>query len=313
MKTSFFKNITTNIKNLFQSRISFTDPIEPVLLGDLNLKKISLERSPLSEVFHKRNYLEILSETKNNNRKEAIAANFLCSNPINKETYSKLSSEELLAIRAQLTSDLVDDAETLIDTAKIIKKLFDINYGENNYTFISIGRSLSALAKCLDFMGVETKQIPLSACCGYTQNEHEIVDNMTNQYGFQKYKNFLETTLQEGTNKKHIFCDYANTGKTLKVFELLLNDPKVKLSTPNDTFIGINTALYNINNDNNKKFLASIKKFTRKLHRQDFDKYAEVKYLPYKVLEEFESALQPECIQLNSLLKFSMLDILKTT
>lgn len=312
MNLSSIKNFQTIIKKYISpSRIN-KKSVEPILTPAEHLIQMCFERSPLADVFQKQNYSQSLSGLKNYIEKRDIKDRFVSStNPINTKTYSLMSPEDILAIRAQLEPDLIANAEYLVSISKIIKTLFDKTFGENQYTFVSIGRSLSAFAKCLEFMGVKTKQIPLSGCRGYTTNINKTVNEMIEQEGFKEYKEFLEKILQRNNNHQYVISDYAHTGKTLEVFKALLNHPKVNLGSKNDVYVGINTCLEN-HIAFNKEFLHDIQEFNVRLKSQQYDQYAEVKYLNFKELEKFNSALEPENLPLNRLMKFCLLDILKT-
>lgn len=165
MKILDIKNLKTNIKSIFQN-CKRRGSAKPVLLQEIDLKNVALERIYQEDVFQKQTYSQVVSAVENDDHKQVLATLFLNAKPMNKETYAKISPDGLQTLRSLLTPYMVEDAETLVTISKIIKVLFDNKYGENQYTFVSIGRSLSALANCLGFMGVETKHIPLSSCGG---------------------------------------------------------------------------------------------------------------------------------------------------
>lgn len=279
-----------------------------------NSSRIAFKGTPLTDVFQKRNYLQLFSSIKNDVPKSYLANCFLRANAINEEVYAKISPEELLAVRAQLKPDLIHDAEFFVTVSKIVKGAFDEKYGENQYTFVSIGRSLSAMANCLNFLGIETKHVPLSGCNGTARDVNKTVNTMIEQSGFEKYKNFLEKTLPRNANKRYIFADYASTGKTLEVFEALLNHPKVGLGSKSNRYVGVNNLLEGFINYEDYQYIYRnnvIASFNDELYRQHFDKYSEVKSLNFEELKYLDSALKPENLRENKLIKFCMLDILK--
>lgn len=313
MKLSAIKNLRTTIKNIFQN-CKNRNSVKPFLLQDIDLKKVALEKIYQEDVFQKQNYLKVLSdEVENNDHKKTMAAIYLNAKPMNKETYAKISSEGLQTIRSMLSPYMIEEAEILVTISKIIKMLFDNKYGESQYTFVSIGRSLSALANCLRFMGVETKQIPLSGCGGRARKVKDTVNTIINQEGFKQYKEFLEKTLKPEENKKRVFCDYADTGKTLKIFNALLNHSKVKLGTKSDDYVKINEFLTETLKNENIEYLQIVQRFNKMLKVQRFDEYAEVKVLGFRNLKKLYSVLNPPDVIQNKLMRFCILDLFKTS
>lgn len=168
------------------------------------------------------------------------------------------------------------------------------------------------LAKCLEFLGWETKQIPFSGCSTDLLSTKKIVREIVTQPGFEKYKVFLEDTLKPEVNKTYIYGIFAYTGKTLEVFKALLNHPKVQLGSKTDRFVGINSKFLKNNIDNNsKEFQEFVRYFHSMLDPRNFHPYSEVRFFPfYKKLENLDQALTPEKTIQNKLMKFCMLDII---
>lgn len=301
---SFFKNlVSSNKKTTAASNFTKT------FLA--HIEKPSLEFSPATDVFQKQGYPAIIANTRNNLKKVQIANKVLYGNPINATTYETLTPQQIDAVRAQLDIYIVNDAKHLVEVGKIVKQIFDKNYGEGQYTFVSIGRSLSALAKCMGHLGVETKHIPLSGCGGY-KKPNETVDKMLRQDGFKNYKEFLEISLPKDNDKMYIFGDFSDIGTTLKTFKTLLNHPNVNLGRQNDKYIALNEVL----NDYAKyepKTKTLVTRFNEDLYWQNFDNYSEVRSLNYKELNKLPLSLKPTANKLNKLLNFCIIDMLKTS
>lgn len=285
-------------KHVLQSR---TNPssLNPLKAEVLQLSKIPLERTPKTDIFQKQKSLQQPINT---------TSWFLDPIPFNEEKYANLSDNELLKIRANLSSDLINDTKALVSSSKIIKTLFDKKFGEGMYTFVSVGRSLSAMAKCLEVMGVETKQIPFSGCG--KEKIKNIVNTMVEENGFENYKNFLEKNLEKKENHKYIFCDYIYTGRSLKAFKTFLKHPDVDLHSRKSEYIGINKFLSK-KGTKNKEDIKTIKIFNNLLYEQRLDKYAEIKSLNFSELENLNTSLEPTWRAENNLIRFCTLDMLK--
>ena len=166
----------------------------------------------------------------------------------NQEIYKALDPEAIKALRGTIPSNFVRRSVLIENAAQIIKNIFDNKFGKDNYVFISVGRSLSATAKCLEYLGVESKHIPFSGAHGFSSN----IDSIIKQPEFNKYVEFLKSQGLEDKSKKHIFCDYCASGKTLKTFKKLIASSEVGLKSDNNIFININKVL---ENPENSKFL----------------------------------------------------------
>ncbi|MBD5403350.1 hypothetical protein HDR58_11220 [bacterium] len=308
MKISVIKNFIN--KYIFSNRKNI-DSTASLLLQDIDFRKVSLEDVPLADIFQNQNYSQMVSGIKNDLFKREFALSFLNTNPMNEKTYAKLSLVKLQAIRAQMDSEFIRDAEVLVSASKILKEVFDMRYGENKYVFVSIGRSLSAAANCLGFLGVDARQVPLSGCRGSLKDIDKIVNTMLEHVGFKDYKSFLCETLPKNSNRRYLFCDFMNSGATLSVFKTLLNHPKVHLGSKRDQYIGINNKYLCNNIDcDSEEYKSVVMDFYHRLLGQGFDVYADVNYYHYASLNPPDTGLKPRCPQQNKLMRFCMLDIL---
>lgn len=304
MEISAVKNLKNTIEKYISPAYTKFSSFKSILSG-INLKGILLERNPQCDVLQKQNYSQLLAGIKNDSQKTLLAQSFLDSNPMNKEVYAKLSPEELVSLRAQLEPDLVENAKVLTDTSKIVKKLFDKKYGKNQYTFVSIGRSLSALANSLEFMGVETKHIPFSVSGPLEKDE--IVDYIINNKDLDIYKNFLEEYLKQNPKKRNLFCDFAVSGETIDIFKNVLTHKDVQIASKKDKFIKLNEFL-DKKAGSKEEFKNIVSKFINKLYYECFDDYAEISSLYFGSIGQINSALKPTNSKQNKLMKFCMLD-----
>lgn len=146
--------------------------------------------------------------------------------------YLKIKPEDIYDIKQNADLRCYYFANLNANFAKGIKELLDNKYGEDGYVFVSIGTSPSLIARTLEHMGVETKYVPISKL----GSEFFDADEFLQRPIFEKYAKFLEEqgiskeTLKK-RNKKFIFYDYTNSGKSLKIFERIMRE---KFELPDD-------------------------------------------------------------------------------
>lgn len=229
--------------------------------------------------------------------------------PFTQQEYQKLSPSIVDAVRNRIPLSVFETAEIITDNAKIIKNIFDNKYGKDNYVFISVGRSLSATAKCLEFMNVESKSIPFSGV-------HSIVESpdlktIINQEGFNEYAKYLREQCSGYKDKKLVFSDYCSSGRTLKTFKNIIESSEVGLKSKNNSFININKVLTKICS-NNPGLNSKVYIFIDSLLAQRFDEIASVGKLNVRRLKLVNNALEPDKLEKSRKLQFCMLDILNS-
>lgn len=138
--------------------------------------------------------------------------------------YNSLSKTEKAILKA--TSKPAEEAaQKSLKIGINVKKDLDTKYGEGNYVFVCIGTSPSGVGRVLEFMGVETKYLPISGLSEYCE-EDSYKDFSTS---FPKYKAFLtEQGLSkekiESSDKTYLFFDYTRTGRSLTIFENIMRE-----------------------------------------------------------------------------------------
>ena len=140
------------------------------------------------------------------------------------DSYNSLSKTERSVLMAT-SKEAENAANASLKIGIDVKKDLDRKYGEGNYVFVSIGTSPSGVARVLEFMGVETKYLPISGLSNFWEND-SYKDFSTS---FPKYKDFLtEQGLSkekiESSGKKYLFFDYTRTGRSLSVFENIMKE-----------------------------------------------------------------------------------------
>ena len=313
MKIPAIRNITSSIKSCLKTIKSY--PINNNEGYANFVKKISLN----TDIFKKTEYAEIILQSPNNPGDGYICKSILNSvKQFSNHNYEVLTKKELTAIRANISVDTAQTAETVVKTAQLVKQIFDDQYGEGNYVFISIGRSFSTLAKCLEYMGCETRCIPFSGASGITEKSE--LWEILHQTGFDKYIEYLN---REGlspekikkSQKDYLFCDYAQSGNSLSAFKRILTDKTVGLSSSNIHFIKLNKVL-NIIADNLPAKYNSLNNqlvdMDWLLATQSFDDYSQIQYLECRHLKNVELAANHPLDDKAKKLQFCLLDILHT-
>lgn len=151
------------------------------------------------------------------------------------DDFLSLSEEDRFVIKQEIGLECLLPVCTNVNFARGIKQFLDEKYGNNEYVFVSIGKSPSLIAKVLEYMGVETKYLPMSKL-GRKDNQFSDIDSMFLEYKFDKYGDFMRrqgiTAEKLGSeSKKYIFYDYTFSGDTLKRFERIM---KEKFALPDD-------------------------------------------------------------------------------
>ena len=146
--------------------------------------------------------------------------------PYRESSYSMLSPKALDAAREQCceTGFVVDEN---LHYADLLKKSLDEYYGKDKYTFVSVGRSPSTIARCISKRGVPTIYCPISNL------GNEQYRDVRGTFFFNRYLNYLksqglkpEDVLK--SDRKFLVYDYTQTGESLRNFEkILLDDLKL--------------------------------------------------------------------------------------
>ena len=157
-------------------------------------------------------------------------------NDFSRSEYLKLSKSEIMRLRKRydkIFSPLLGpngntETEVLHSyAANCVKKVFDTQFGEGNYTVLTIGRSLSSIGKVLGYKIGEDNvhNIPMSSVGRYNYN----IANPLNYFSFLKnlkqdnvasLTKYLESIGLsrkniETSGKKYILTDFCYTGHSL--------------------------------------------------------------------------------------------------
>lgn len=151
------------------------------------------------------------------------------------QDYKALSGVEKAVLR-QVNSSVKDAAEDTVKVALKVKEKLDKNYGEDKYVFCCIGTSPSGIARALEFMGVETKYLPISQLKAYYEDD----SYRTLEDKFGPYQKFLEeqgldAKTVSDSDKEYLFYDYIYSGQSLSVFKSMMKE-YFGLNLPNVNF-----------------------------------------------------------------------------
>lgn len=140
------------------------------------------------------------------------------------QDYNSLSKLDKSVLRST-SADTKEAAEKSLEVGLAVKDHLDKIYGENNYVFVSIGTSPSGVGRVLEFMGVETKYLPISGLSSFYNND----SYKDFSYGFPAYKTFLEEQVItdeqiDSSNKAYLFFDYTRTGRSLEIFKNMMRE-----------------------------------------------------------------------------------------
>ena len=311
MKIPSIRNIKFNLNSCLQKLRIYS-------AGNFNDYEKLIKKSSLSkDIFYRKNYSELILHVPVQPGDTFIYHKLLKNiNQFTNKDYNLMTKDEIRAFRANMSVQTAQNAETVVNAAKLVKQILDEKYGEGNYVFISVGRSFSTLAKCLEYMGNETRYIPFSGASGIT--EKSSVQKILHQAGFQKYLDFLDkqglsAKTVKNSSKYYLFCDYVQTGNSLSTFKKILTDKSVGLQSPNVLFLKLNKILCSVADCLPDEFLflnSRLMDMEWQLATQGFDVYSSIKYLECTRLKDIASAVNQPLNDKAKNMQFCILDIL---
>ena len=156
------------------------------------------------------------------------------------DSYNRLTEEENTLLREVADMDTKLAVNSSVDLGLKFKSYLDEKYGKDKYVFVSIGTSPTGIARVMEFTGVETKYLPVTDLARVSSESD--IDAHKDKYPV--YKEFLK---QQGitsedinsSGKKYLFYDYTFTGKSLKIFEILM-EHEFGVTSPNIEYRSLN-------------------------------------------------------------------------
>lgn len=220
--------------------------------------------------------LEVNQDFKISNKSQQLLSKF---KKFDISSYNSLSIIDKMMLK-KTSMDVVEAAEDNVNVGIKVKEYLDRIHGEDNYVFVSVGTSPAGIGRTLEFMGVETKYLPISGLKYYC--EDETYKQFEPQ--FPKYKEFLDEqglSREEimSSDKKYIFYDYAMTGSSLSVFSRMIRE-NFGLDMENVAFGTINYDCY-IATLKNTKLQKNVVAFVDKyMADEEIAQYCGVAHLP---------------------------------
>ncbi|MCD8024039.1 MAG: hypothetical protein LUE64_00725 [Candidatus Gastranaerophilales bacterium] len=165
-------------------------------------------------------------------------------NGVSHDVFEKSASIDKEEKMTSIPDCIKETADNCAAAAKSVKRYYDNLYGENNWEYISIGRSCAKVADSLNKLGVSSHIIPISGLSEGIENGEEI----GKMDGFEEFKNYIyELGLTpfdiKNSNKVFIFQDYKDRGGTLKHFEEFIRSAYMGLDFENVKFESINDVI----------------------------------------------------------------------
>lgn len=188
------------------------------------------------------------------------------------DDYKSLSRLEKSVLR-EVNPVAKQTALDSIQVATKIKQKLDKDYGEGKYVFCCIGTSPSGLARVLEFMGVETKYLPISKLNWLPKVSawKEYSDKFSNYEKFLAEQG-LSSDNVSNSERHYLFYDYWQQGMSLIVFEEMMKE-YFGLDLPNVSFESVNNLCYQACLEN--------------LQEPDYSKNYVSYYMEDKHIEEF--------------------------
>lgn len=155
-----------------------------------------------------------------------------------------IKSQEVDSALASVPTPIKELADNCVTSAKYIQEHYDKAYGKGNWEYVSIGRSCSKIADCLEELGTKAYTIPISGLTNDIQNGAEIAT----KEGFNDFKSFiyslgLNPEEVAKSNKTYVFQDFSDSGATMLKFEEFIKSPQMGLNKDNVVFESINSVI----------------------------------------------------------------------
>lgn len=188
-------------------------------------------------------------------------------------------------VAKDLKKDLDKDVKVNDWAAEEIKKSLDNTYGEGNYVFVPIGRSLSSVGKSLSYKIGEdnVKILPMSRAARFIDMSRfrEDADKL-NQYldSIGLSKNEVETS-----GKTYIFSDFCDTGASKLGVKRLFESDYVWGEQPNVKFENVADILDAVKPDETQEGYSSYEKSSNYFNWA----IRMIDYKPYSLVERCEN------------------------
>ena len=178
--------------------------------------------------------------------------------PIDRINFSKLSLLDKLKLRVLTPARLKALAKVNCSIALDSKIYLDEMYGKNNYTVISVGRSLASIAETMKDLGANTLMLPMS---GLKKGLPEQIPNIRILKQYLNQIGLTKEILEKNPHHRYILFDYMYTGNSLYSALKLLQNNELLGKTNNLSIISINQILDSRLKHENLEMLFSFNRF----------------------------------------------------
>lgn len=141
------------------------------------------------------------------------------------DDYFAMSSKQIKAVKSAFP-EYRTIAEHQLEYGLKLKDFLEDKYKDQPFVFVSVGRSPDALARVLEYTGIETKYLPISNLKYHDSYRSFMKAHKYDTYYYQsvlKNKGLTPKAMQE-SGKKYLFYDYSFSGKSYMIFKQLMLD-----------------------------------------------------------------------------------------
>ncbi len=140
------------------------------------------------------------------------------------DDYKALTKLEKSILR-RVSSSVEKDAKKSLEMGLKVKENLDKTYGKGKYVFVSLGTSPAGVGRVLEFMGVETKYLPISGLSAFYENEfyRHFYKDTDNYIKFIDEQGISQEKI-DNDDKFYLFFDYTRTGRSLDVFKNMMQE-----------------------------------------------------------------------------------------
>lgn len=173
------------------------------------------------------------------------------------KTVEELPTLSKILLRFYTPKRVKELAQMNCYAAEKVKGYFDSVYGKDNYTLISIGRSVASIAETMKHMGADVRVIPLSGLGELLPikiPDKAIYKEYLDKIGINK------EVINKNKDRKYILMDYVCTGESLENAEYFIKREILNSDPKNLIKVSVNQALGDEFN-NKFAFLFSLSRF----------------------------------------------------
>ena len=211
------------------------------------------------------------------------------------DDYNSLSKLEKAILREVYTANKQAALDSLRVGIKVKQKL-DKYEGKDKYAFCCIGTSPSGIARVLEFMGVETKYLPISQL-----NWLDCVEDWKlHSHKFANYEKFMDeqglsSEKVSKSDKKYLFYDFVQQGMSIIVFEKMMKE-HFGLDLPNVEFNNVNYLCQSACAENIEPPQYAIDYIETYMNSNGICDFGGVPHLPIDQIDEIEKCKEYETL-----------------